>query len=120
LTEDQKMEDGKRMFSIFAARMFEQRVLQAYREMAMQEKERVREKITQEQVGRKKLAQERQVQLLHELEDEERVFKSLLARRAKEEQRRDKQQAGFLSLLLYPFTGCYQGRQAAGAAGHQG
>lgn len=26
------MEEGKRMFSIFAARMFEQRVLQAYRE----------------------------------------------------------------------------------------
>ena len=40
------------MFSIFAARMFEQRVLQAYRE---------------------KIAQERQSQLLRELEDEDRV-----------------------------------------------
>ena len=29
LTEEQKMEEGKKMFSIFAARMFEQRVLQA-------------------------------------------------------------------------------------------
>jgi hypothetical protein len=27
MTEEQKMEEGKRMFSIFAARMFEQRVL---------------------------------------------------------------------------------------------
>ncbi len=44
------MEEGKRMFSIFAARMFEQRVLQAYRE---------------------KVAQERQLQLLRELEDED-------------------------------------------------
>ena len=48
LTEEQKMEEGKRMFSIFAARMFEQRVLQAYRE---------------------KVAQERQMQLLRELDD---------------------------------------------------
>ncbi|KAJ7703938.1 hypothetical protein B0H17DRAFT_921584 [Mycena rosella] len=30
ITEEQKMEEGKRMFSIFAARMFEQGVLQAY------------------------------------------------------------------------------------------
>ncbi|KAF9513515.1 hypothetical protein BS47DRAFT_1393230 [Hydnum rufescens UP504] len=51
-TEEQKMQEGKRMFSIFAARMFEQRVLQAYRE---------------------RVAQERQLQLLRELEDEERA-----------------------------------------------
>ena len=31
MSDEQKMEEGKRMFSIFAARMFEQRVLQAYR-----------------------------------------------------------------------------------------
>jgi hypothetical protein len=36
MTEEQKMEEGKRMFSIFAARMFEQRVLQAYRERVAQ------------------------------------------------------------------------------------
>ncbi|EMD34905.1 hypothetical protein CERSUDRAFT_54393, partial [Gelatoporia subvermispora B] len=54
MTEEQKMEEGKRMFSIFAARMFEQRVLQAYRE---------------------KVAQERQLQLLRELEDEDKRAK---------------------------------------------
>ena len=43
------MEEGKRMFSIFAARMFEQRVLQAYCE---------------------KLAQDRQQQLLRQSKDE--------------------------------------------------
>jgi hypothetical protein len=32
MTEKQRMEEGKRMFQIFAARMFEQRVLTAYRE----------------------------------------------------------------------------------------
>src|SRR4051794_8685985 len=31
-TEEQRMEEGRRMFQIFAARMFEQRVLNAYRE----------------------------------------------------------------------------------------
>ncbi|KZT21322.1 hypothetical protein NEOLEDRAFT_763368 [Neolentinus lepideus HHB14362 ss-1] len=54
MTDEQKMEEGKRMFSIFAARMFEQRVLQAYRE---------------------KVAQERQLQLLRELEEEEKAAK---------------------------------------------
>ncbi len=46
------MEEGRRMFQIFAAKMFEQRVLTAYRE---------------------KVAQERQLQLLQELEEEERL-----------------------------------------------
>jgi hypothetical protein len=32
MTEEQRMEEGRRMFQIFAARMFEQRVLSAYRE----------------------------------------------------------------------------------------
>lgn len=32
MTEEQRMEEGRRMFQIFAAKMFEQRVLQAYRE----------------------------------------------------------------------------------------
>ncbi|KAG9973519.1 hypothetical protein KCU78_g23132, partial [Aureobasidium melanogenum] len=31
MTEEQRMEEGRRMFQIFAARMFEQRVLTAYR-----------------------------------------------------------------------------------------
>ena len=61
------MEEGKRMFSIFAARMFEQRVLQAYRE---------------------KIAQERQMQLLRELEDEDKASKDREARRAKENQKK--------------------------------
>jgi len=67
------MEEGKKMFSIFAARMFEQRVLQAYRE---------------------KVAQERQLQLLRELEDEDKASKEKEARKAKENQKKkDKKRA---------------------------
>ena len=60
MSEEQKMEEGKRMFSIFAARMFEQRVLQAYRE---------------------KVAQERQLQLLRELEEEDKSTKEKEAKK---------------------------------------
>ncbi|KAM0714302.1 hypothetical protein Q7P37_010089 [Cladosporium fusiforme] len=51
LTEEQRMQEGRRMFQIFAARMFEQRVLTAYKE---------------------KVAAERQQKLLEELQDEEK------------------------------------------------
>jgi hypothetical protein len=67
MTEEQRMEEGRRMFQIFAARMFEQRVLQAYRE---------------------KVAAERQKRLLEELaeEDEQKDLKE--AKKAKEAQKR--------------------------------
>ncbi|PSR79286.1 hypothetical protein BD289DRAFT_334353, partial [Coniella lustricola] len=39
MTEEQRMEEGRRMFQIFAARMFEQRVLQAYREKVARERQ---------------------------------------------------------------------------------
>lgn len=67
MTEEQKMEEGKRMFSIFAARMFEQRVLQAYRE---------------------KVAQERQLQLLRELEDEDKLSKEKEAKKQTQNQKK--------------------------------
>jgi len=67
MTEEQRMEEGRRMFQIFAARMFEQRVLQAYRE---------------------KVAAERQARLLEELaeEDEKKDLKE--AKKAKEAQKK--------------------------------
>lgn len=39
MTEHQRMEEGRRMFQIFAARMFEQRVLTAYREKVARERQ---------------------------------------------------------------------------------
>ncbi|KAF8460357.1 salt tolerance down-regulator-domain-containing protein [Kalaharituber pfeilii] len=67
MTEEQRMEEGRRMFQIFAARMFEQRVLQAYRE---------------------KVAQERQRRLLEELEEENRLKEEREQRRVKEKERK--------------------------------
>lgn len=67
MSEEQKMEEGKHMFSIFAARMFEQRVLQAYRE---------------------KVAQERQLQLLRELEDEDKMSKEREAKKQTQNQKK--------------------------------
>lgn len=67
MTEEQRMEEGRRMFQIFAARMFEQRVLTAYRE---------------------KVARERQRKLLEELEEETRLDTQREAKRAKEAAKR--------------------------------
>ncbi|MCJ1473750.1 Stress response protein nst1 [Lambiella insularis] len=67
MTEEQRMEEGRRMFQIFAARMFEQRVLTAYRE---------------------KVARERQEKLLEELADESRLDAQKEAKRAKEAQKK--------------------------------
>ena len=57
------MEEGRRMFQIFAARMFEQRVLTAYRE---------------------KVAAERQARLLEELDEENRLDTQREAKKARE------------------------------------
>jgi hypothetical protein len=67
MTEEQRMEEGRRMFQIFAARMFEQRVLQAYRE---------------------KVAAERQQRLLEELAEEDVRKDAKEAKKAKEAQKR--------------------------------
>ncbi|KAJ9503130.1 Stress response protein nst1 [Exophiala xenobiotica] len=63
MTEEQRMEEGRRMFQIFAARMFEQRVLTAYRE---------------------KVAAERQRKLLEELDEETRLDGQREAKKARE------------------------------------
>ncbi|KIX03304.1 uncharacterized protein Z518_06856 [Rhinocladiella mackenziei CBS 650.93] len=63
MTEEQRMEEGRRMFQIFAARMFEQRVLTAYRE---------------------KVAAERQKKLLEELDEESRLDTQREAKKARE------------------------------------
>ncbi|KAH7310483.1 salt tolerance down-regulator-domain-containing protein [Stachybotrys elegans] len=67
LNEQQRMEEGRRMFQIFAARMFEQRVLSAYKE---------------------KVAKERQQKLLEELEEESRQVDQQKAKKAKNAQKK--------------------------------
>lgn len=78
------MEEGKRMFSIFAARMFEQRVLQAYRE---------------------KVAQERQLQLLRELDDEDKITRDREMKKQNQNQKKkDKKRCALLLPLFTPKT----------------
>lgn len=72
MTEEQRMEEGRRMFQIFAARMFEQRVLNAYRQ---------------------KVAEERQKKLIEELAEDEQLDAQREAKKAKEAQKKkDKRQ----------------------------
>ncbi|KAK4493702.1 hypothetical protein PRZ48_014887 [Zasmidium cellare] len=67
LTEEQRMQEGRRMFQIFAARMFEQRVLTAYRE---------------------KVAAERQRKLLEELDDEDKLQAQREAKKQRDAQKK--------------------------------
>ena len=67
LMEEHKMVEDERVFSTFAARMFEQRVLKAYREQ---------------------LAQDRQLQLLKELEEEDKLKVEKQRQRKKKKERR--------------------------------
>ena len=46
MSEEQRLEEGRRMFQMFAAKMFEQRVLAAYREKVSLEKQ---EKLIEEE-----------------------------------------------------------------------
>lgn len=72
MTEEQRMEEGRRMFQIFAARMFEQRVLTAYRE---------------------KVARERQNMLLEEIDAEIRRTEERQVKKQKEAQKKKERQA---------------------------
>ncbi|RKF59810.1 Stress response protein nst1 [Erysiphe neolycopersici] len=67
MTEEQRMEEGRRMFQIFAARMFEQRVLTAYK---------------------KKVSEERTQRLLEELEEESKAKSEKQAKKARDAQKK--------------------------------
>ncbi|PHH52927.1 Stress response protein nst1 [Ceratocystis fimbriata CBS 114723] len=72
-SEEQRMAEGRKMFQIFAARMFEQRVLTAYR---------------------KKLSAERSARLMEELDAEERERQEReAAKSAKQQRKREKERA---------------------------
>ncbi|KPV71928.1 uncharacterized protein RHOBADRAFT_18852, partial [Rhodotorula graminis WP1] len=87
LTEQERVEEGRRMFQIFAARMFEQRVLTAYRE---------------------EVAAEKQNQLLREIEAEQRLQEEREAKKAKEAQKKkDKKKCVHLPSLSFPLVDLY-------------
>lgn len=67
LTKEMRMEEGRKMFQAFAARMFEQRVLSAYREQ---------------------IAEERRLKLLQELEEETRQEQLREERKEREKEKK--------------------------------
>lgn len=82
MTEEQRMEEGRRMFQIFAARMFEQRVLTAYREkVAEQRQQKLIEELMEEQTRN----EQRNAKKAREAEKKKE--KKRLQKQAKEEER---------------------------------
>ncbi|KAJ5888045.1 hypothetical protein N7495_008086 [Penicillium taxi] len=70
MTDEQRMQEGRRMFQIFAARMFEQRVMTAYRE---------------------RVAEQRQNRLIEELMEEKNQLEERNAKKARNaQQKKDK------------------------------
>lgn len=67
VTEAEHIEEGNRMFQIFAARLFEQRVLQAFRE---------------------RVSKQREDALLSELDQEKAMAKAKEEKKAKEAQKK--------------------------------
>lgn len=82
MTEEQRMEEGRRMFQIFAARMFEQRVLTAYREkVAEQRQQKLIEELMEEQTRNEQRSAKKA------REAEKKKEKKRLQRQAKEEEK---------------------------------
>ncbi|KAK9470364.1 uncharacterized protein V1510DRAFT_449630 [Dipodascopsis tothii] len=86
MSEEQRMEEGRRMFQIFAARMFEQRVLTAYREKVSQERQR---KLLEELDEENRIKEERELKKLKE--KEKKKDKKRLQKLAKEEEKQRKE-----------------------------
>lgn len=90
MTEEQRMEEGRRMFQIFAARMFEQRVLTAYREKVAEQRQ---QKLIEELMEEETRNEQRSVKKAREAQ--KKKDKKRLQRQAKEEEkaRRDSEKA---------------------------
>lgn len=107
MTEEQRMEEGRRMFQIFAARMFEQRVLTAYKEKVALERQQkliddeLNEKSTQAEQSakkardaekrRQKKQQQKQKQQEDKAKKEEAEAAKAAAMRAEEEKKHEEQ-----------------------------
>ncbi|CAI4211958.1 unnamed protein product [Parascedosporium putredinis] len=101
MTDQQRMEEGRRMFQIFAARMFEQRLLQELDDEKRQEEERKAQKASKaakkrdpekaaEEAAKKREA-ERRVEEQRKLLEDKRKAKE--AQKRKEEEERDRKEA---------------------------
>lgn len=87
LTADQRMEEGRRMFQIFAARMFEQRVLHAYKQSVA---EQVKAELQQMEEEKKTLDLEKEAR---DQQRRERKKEKKRAQKAVKEEERKKAEA---------------------------
>ena len=88
MTEKERMEEGRRMFQIFAARMFEQRVLKAYRESVSKERSAQLLRELEEEEERKVQAKEAKAQAAQRRKEKEKERKR---KQAEEKQRKEAQ-----------------------------
>ncbi|KAJ2897262.1 stress response protein NST1 [Zalerion maritima] len=95
MTEAQRMEEGRRMFQIFAARMFEQRVLKAYRESVSKERAGQLLLELEEERAKEAQAKEAKAQAAQRRKEKEKERKRLKAeeKKRKEEQKKAEQEA---------------------------
>jgi hypothetical protein len=77
MTEEQRLEEGKRMFQMFAAKMFEQRILTAYREKVALEKQKqlIEEEEEKKRNQNNKKRNKREKQKTKQVTEEERLKK---------------------------------------------
>ncbi|RMZ85875.1 hypothetical protein DV737_g489, partial [Chaetothyriales sp. CBS 132003] len=85
MTEEQRMEEGRRMFQIFAARMFEQRVLTAYREKEAAAREAEEKKHEEQRLRREEQRKKREAE--RKAADDERLRKEAEKQKRVQEQK---------------------------------
>lgn len=90
LSEEQRMQEGRRMFQIFAARMFEQRVLTAYREKVAAERQ---QKLLEELQNEDELAAQREAKKQRDAAKKKEKKKQQQQAKAEEKARRDAEKA---------------------------
>ncbi|KAJ3119962.1 hypothetical protein HK098_004997 [Nowakowskiella sp. JEL0407] len=104
MTDEQRMEKGRRMFQIFAAKMFEQRVLTAYREKQrfleeLEKEERLKE-LSEEHKQKNKEKKKAQKRILKQQKEEERLQKNVRDWRKKRGLRRRKKESGRTKIFI--------------------
>ena len=90
MDEEERVREGRRMFQIFAARMFEQRVLTAYREKVAQERQ---QKLLEELDNETKLEAQREAKKQREAEKKKNKKKQQQQAKAEEKAKKEAEKA---------------------------
>ncbi|KAJ3274263.1 hypothetical protein HDV01_003336 [Terramyces sp. JEL0728] len=100
MSDQQKIEEGRRMFQIFAAKMFEQRVLTAYREKAAMERAAKLVQELEEEESQKRLKEEAKQKKLEKERERQRNLKQKQLEEKKTLELKKKQEAEEKARLL--------------------